>query len=245
MHFASSSEMHRFFACCSKTRRQFARHATHFEIPPDLQLPRFHPGASVSRMTIDGIRERVREECLREQNVLGPSFFDEHMDVVAQYGVELAIQLGADAEIVELAGLLHDISAVRDFSTLANHANASAEIAREMLNELGYPADRADQVAQCIRTHSTPIPLGGGTVEQICVSNADAIAQIVRPAFWCYFAYGIRKMNFEDGRRWLRERKESTWEAMIEPARRMSREAYEVSVGFLREVERPLSAIRS
>ncbi len=196
-------------------------------------------------MIVEAIRNRVKEECVRDQNVLGPSFFEEHLEVVAQYGAELAIRLGADAEIVALAAYLHDISAVRDFSTLPTHAQDSAEIARHILDELGYPAERVERVAQCIRTHSSPLQTPGATPEQVCISNADAIAQIVRPAFWCFIAYGVFRMNFEDGRRWQRERRERNWAAMIRPAQKLAHEGYEVSLGFLRDVEPPLSALHS
>lgn len=196
-------------------------------------------------MNIRVIRERVRQECLRDQNVLGPSFLDEHLDIVAQYGAELAKQLGGDPEIVKLAAYLHDISAVRDISTLATHAAASAEIAQDMLRELACPADMVGRVVQCIRMHSTPIPVGCGTVEEVCLSNADAVAQIVRPAFWFYFAYGVRNMSFEEGRRWLRERKQSNWAAMIMPARKMATEGFATYVDFLHDFERPLSDLHA
>lgn len=192
-------------------------------------------------MMLEAIRQRVMQECLRDQNVLGSSFFDQHVEVVAHYGVELAARLGADAEIVALAAYLHDISAVRDVSTLPSHAIVSAEIAREVLTEAGYPAHLAERVAQCIRTHSAPVAAGGGTAEEICVSNADAIAQVVRPVFWCYFIFGFRKMSFEDGRRWLRERVEANWANLVQPARELASEGYELSRSVLQDFEHPLT----
>ncbi len=73
------------------------------------------------------IRDLVLEDCRRPANIFGPSFFDQHPAVVAEYAGGLAARLGADPEAVELAAFLHDISAVRDPATLPRHAAASAE----------------------------------------------------------------------------------------------------------------------
>jgi putative nucleotidyltransferase with HDIG domain len=113
-------------------------------------------------MMTAGIREYVREQCGRKGNVFGPSFFDEHFAVVAGFAGRLARRLGADEEIVELAAYLHDISAVRDAAASPDHASLSAELARRLPSERGYPSGRVAAVVQAIASHSSPLPLGGG-----------------------------------------------------------------------------------
>jgi len=80
-------------------------------------------------------RECVFNECKSGRNAFGPAFFDEHLSVVIEYATRLAKAFGADAEIVELAGWLHDLSAIRDFAALSKHPALSVEIARKMLQE--------------------------------------------------------------------------------------------------------------
>jgi uncharacterized protein len=167
------------------------------------------------------IRELVREECGREANVFGPAFFEEHVAVVADAATRLAGELGADAEIVELAAWLHDLAAVRDPATLPEHAARGAALAREILSAHGYPEERASRVAGAIAAHSVP---GGNSPEEICVSNADAVAQIARPAYWLYFAFHVRKLDFHAGRQWLEDLFAGRWKAMAPEARNLARE---------------------
>lgn len=180
-------------------------------------------------MHVATIREMVQQDCRREQNAFGPSFFEQHLAVVAEFGAALAKRLGADPEVVELAAWLHDISAVSNVATIPNHATLGGEIATQLLSEAGYPAGVIEQVAQCIRSHSTPIPVGSASPEEVCVSNADAISQIVRPSYWLYFAFCVRKCTFEEGRQWLQQRVQSNWTSLIDPARELALDQYRLT----------------
>jgi HD superfamily phosphodiesterase len=172
-------------------------------------------------MKLAPLREYVVEACQRPENVFGPSFFEEHLAVVAECGSRLAARLQADANIVELAAYLHDLSAVCDPATLPVHAEASADVATRVLNERGYPTAVVARTAGAIRSHSTPLPIGGASPEAVCLSNADAAARMLRPAYWLYFAFKVRNLGFEEGRRWLRALIERQWGDMIEPAREL------------------------
>ena len=148
------------------------------------------------------------------------------MSVVAEYAKRLGGALRADLEIIELAGWLHDISAVQDFTALPRHPALSAEIARKLLREKDYPAERIERVAKCIASHSAPVQTGNGLPEEVCVSNADAMSQIVKPVYWLYFAFRIRQLGFAEGREWLRQRVENNWAALIPPARAIIEKEY-------------------
>lgn len=170
--------------------------------------------------------ERVRRECLASANVFGPSFFEQHLAVVAGYAATLAERLGADPQVVEAAAWLHDIAAVRDAAALPEHARLSAAISRKLLHEAGWPAAAVESAARAIAAHSSPVPLGGGSPEEVCVSNADALAQIARPAYWCYVVFHIRRSGFEEGREWLRRRLQTNWDGLVEPARELIADRY-------------------
>jgi putative nucleotidyltransferase with HDIG domain len=130
------------------------------------------------------VREHVFNECNSGKNAFGPAFFEQHLSVVAEYAKRLSEALGADLEIVELAAWLHDVAAVQDVAALPRHPALSAEIARKMLREKGYPFEGAERVAACIASHSAPVQIGNGRPEEVCVSNAGAMSQIVRPAWF-------------------------------------------------------------
>ncbi len=177
-------------------------------------------------MITDDIRREVHQACAEPANVLTGAFYDEHLRLVVHYATALAPRLGADAETVELAALLHDISAVQDITTLPQHASASADLGRSLLLERGYPPARADTVAAAILRHSSPVAVGAATPEEVCLSNADAMAQIAAPAYWLYFAYRVRQLGYEDGKRWYTERVRQNWEALVPEARQLVEERY-------------------
>ena len=170
-------------------------------------------------MIVETIREYVSNECNSSQNAFGPAFFEQHLSVVVGYSRRLGETLGADLEIIELAAWLHDISAVQDITILPKHPGLSAEIAQGVLRQHGYPPERIDRVARCIAAHSVPVQIGHGLPEEVCVSNADAMSQIVKPAYWFYYVFRVRQFGFAEGRDWLRQRVESNWAALIPPAR--------------------------
>ncbi len=177
-------------------------------------------------MLIDTTRDYVTGECRSARNAFSPAFFEEHLSVVVGYARQLGQTLGGDLEIIELAGWLHDLSAIQDFAVLPRHPAASAEIARRMLLKEGYPADRIERVATCIASHSAPVQVGNGSIEQVCVSNADAMSQIVKPAYWFYYVFNVRQFAFADGRDWLRQRVENNWTALIPQARAIIEKPY-------------------
>ena len=181
------------------------------------------------------ICEFVREACQRRENVFGPSFFDQHLVVVAQCAASLAVRLGAEVEVVSLAAYLHDLSAVYDPATMLDHAQVSADLATRMLSGKGCAQSLVGSVARSIAAHSEPIPIGSASPEEICISNADAAARVLRPAYWMYFVFEIRKYDFEAGRQWLRALIERQWRKLIEPARELVGERYAATLRLLTE----------
>jgi uncharacterized protein len=178
-------------------------------------------------MIAETVRECVFSECSSSKNAFGPAFFEQHLSVVVEYAKRLGAVLVADLEIIELAAWLHDISAMQDFAALPKHPALSAAIARKLLGERGYPPERINRVARCIASHSVPVQVGSGLPEEVCVSNADAMAQIVKPVYWLYYVFRVRQFTFAEGRDWLRQRVESNWAALIPPARAIIEEEYQ------------------
>jgi len=62
---------------------------------------------------------------------------------------------------------LHDLSAIQDFAALPKHAALSAEIAQTILQERSYPSERIERVAKCIASHSAPVQVGKGLIEEV------------------------------------------------------------------------------
>jgi len=178
-------------------------------------------------------RDLAYAECQTAGGPLGPAFFEEHLVVVARRSRELAGILGADGELVELAAYLHDLSAVRDIASLPCHAQESSRLAGEFLRARALATPVVEEVCRCIESHTAPIARGGGTPEEICLSNADAMAQIERPAYWLYFAYRVRGLGYREGIAWLKTRVEQNFGALIQEARGLVALEYASTARFL------------
>jgi hypothetical protein len=179
----------------------------HSVLPPD-------PARIVAAVTA-----QVREECLGPRNRFGSAFFAQHLQLATQLALELAPRLGADPLVLSLAGPLHDLAAIRDLSTLPDHARESARLARSILPAHGAGPALIESVARCIEAHSAPLAPGLGTPEQVCLSNADVLSHLARPAYWTYYLYRVRGLEYADGLAWLRARIGPAFDALTPEAR--------------------------
>ncbi len=95
--------------------------------------------------------ERAREWYPGRDPVHG---FD-HIQRVYRMAERLALAEGADLEVVRAAALLHDIegSYPAEPGGRQNHHQQSADIAAEILQAEGWPAERITAVQHCIRAH--------------------------------------------------------------------------------------------
>jgi uncharacterized protein len=168
---------------------------------------------------IEKIKTYVESACSQSENLLTKSFYKEHVLVVYNYCIRLASVLNCDEETACVSALLHDISAVFDFKSLPTHNFDSARIAEEVLRSYNYPQNKIEKIKRCIQNHISPIALNKGTSDDIILSNADAISQIINPTYWLYFAFRIRNLNYEDGLKWYSDRVTNNWNLLIDPAK--------------------------
>jgi uncharacterized protein len=82
---------------------------------------------------------------------------------------------GGDLHTLRLAALLHDVGIVREHEEGGNHAQYSAEIAREFLAENGADPHLIEQVTSCIQTHRFSRGMTAETIEAQILQDADRI----------------------------------------------------------------------
>lgn len=177
-------------------------------------------------MIIDILKKYIAGECKKTGNALGPSFFDHHILKVVEYSKLLADSLAADSEVVEIAAYLHDIAAVQNIKALPEHHILSAVIAGNMLHGYNFSNERIERVVQAIKKHVNPVQVGEASLEDVCLSNADAMSQIAEPVYWLYFAYSVRRLSFEQGKEWYQKRIENNWKALIPQAKEIIEKEY-------------------
>lgn len=165
------------------------------------------------------------KECY-SKSILGADMFEQHILVVHEYALKLAKILGADREIVELAAYLHDLSVVFDINTVNVHHIASAEYAEKVLMEQGYPNDKILKVKSCILNHSAPVQIGINTNEEVCLANADAISQMLKPAYWLYVSYIIWKRSYAEGLASYKDWMNNNWNGLSNPGKELVEENY-------------------
>ncbi len=189
----------------------------------------------------DPVLAFLRQSCSSPQNIFGPEFVEEHLLVVERFALALADVLGADRSVVRLAALLHDVAAIEDGATIPTHAELGAQAIGRLCGPSGPLADalRLDegqivQIALCVREHSSPKQTGETTPESVCVSNADAMSQIVRPFYWCHYARTVKRLAHADAIAWYRSLVERNWNALIDAARAMIEPDYRAVDRLLR-----------
>lgn len=177
-------------------------------------------------MLIERARQAIKAVCISSTGPFQISFFEKHICVMAGIADTLAEALGADREIVALAAYLHDIAAIEDYASVSKHHILGGERAAEILSEYGYPANKIEAVRQCIFTHSSPLLLHQGTVEEVCISNADAVSQLLMPGYWLHYAYTAKQLGYTQGLAWYRSLMDAHYAGLIPQARSIAEDAY-------------------
>jgi uncharacterized protein len=126
---------------------------------------------SANTTVIRKIETIVETACARESNIFGYGIWTHHIVPVVQHGRCLAKLSEADAEIVELAALLHDYASIKDRALYENHHLHSAEEAARLLADLGYPRERIERVRHCIAVHRGSVRTETRSPEGECLAN--------------------------------------------------------------------------
>jgi len=97
----------------------------------------------------------------------------EHALRVREWGKLLAKEEGADATVIELAALLHDIG--RSGAVEKTHAESSAGLSVNILNKTGYSEDIVLRVRDAILAHSLEAGHEPTTLEAKILYDADKL----------------------------------------------------------------------
>lgn len=104
--------------------------------------------------------------------------YTHHVFLVADKAEELARRFGANQELSAAAGMLHDIADATMSRFAPDHAEMSAEVAREFLYECGFTAEEMHVIiddAMARHNCRAGIPV---TMEGKIVATADAVVHL-------------------------------------------------------------------
>lgn len=173
---------------------------------------------------VKSLHDASNEEYIREW------FFEGHVNVVAEYGRQVAVDAGADPELVVLAALFHDIARTWGVDEDPGLMNASLDKAESIMNRNGYSKKQIDAVREAIMSHSCKGKMPR-TPEGKTLATADALAHLMTHFYLVLPFNGWLKAadNFEDYRKWVLEKIERDFRKKIffEKYRKMAEKRYE------------------
>ena len=162
---------------------------------------------------IKSIREDIRKRCESPNNFFGFGIYA-HIESVAKHSIELAKNYNADAEVCEIAGWLHDIAAITEYSLYENHHMHGANMAEEILMSYHYPKDKIDLVKLCILNHRGSVLKEKTTKEEICLADADAISHLDTIPSLLYLAFVKKSLSIEDGVEFVKNKIDRSYQKM-------------------------------
>ena len=174
---------------------------------------------------LDYLRRELRRRCERPSNRFGAGLYD-HIEAVVKNGALLAERYGADKEVVMIAAWLHDIASATDYSLYPDHHIHGAEMARDILSQWDYESEKIVLVQNCVRSHRGSVPLSRESVEELCVADADAVSHFDSLPSLLYLAYRERGMGLEEGKKFVKEKLERSFQKLSPQSREFYRNKY-------------------
>jgi HD superfamily phosphodiesterase len=154
--------------------------------------------------------EQFAKACC-DQYAGDPGLWQNHVQRVRQFALQLAGIEGADPQVVEIAALLHDIGS---YKGREEHHLWSYELSREFLKTTDLPAAAQERILECVLKHRTRFSMEGNCLEVKVVQSADALGTLFddewqehsrrtmsRETLLQLYAKALGKINLESARR--------------------------------------------
>lgn len=120
-------------------------------------------------MALDDILDAIRDEARRLLPPFGTHGL-EHTERVFLACSHIGKRVGADLSVLLPAALLHDVG-----RGAADHAQASADVARRILESMFHEQDKVEAVVETISTHSFSGGRAPASLEARILSDADKL----------------------------------------------------------------------
>jgi len=178
------------------------------------------------------IRNYVEEECKKPTSKYGLEPFRFHFEPVVKYAVELANELGADIEVVTLAGWLHDIGSI--VVGRENHHIAGAKIAEEKLRELHYPEEKIELVKKCILNHRGSLNRERKSLEEQIIAEADVLSNFDNIGGIFKAAYEYEGLDQGEAQKAVRKKLQNKYSQLqFEKSKKLIKPKYEAAMLLL------------
>ena len=156
-----------------------------------------------------------------------------HIEAVAKNAEILANEYNADKEVCIIAAWLHDIASITDYNLYKEHHIHGAKIADEILRQFHYNEDKIELVKKCIFNHRGSIDAKRLSKEEQIIADADAISHFDSIPSLLYLAYNQKNMNIEDGKKFVKDKLERSFNKLSNDSKKFFEEKFENAMKFL------------
>ncbi|PLX22149.1 hypothetical protein C0584_00135 [Candidatus Parcubacteria bacterium] len=190
-----------------------------------------------SKYSYKKIKEKVfklaKNACFNPANEYTDTAWEHHVIPVTNFALKLGKKLGGDLEVLELAALLHDYSAMLDIKNAKDHHIHSARMATDILNSEGYDKKKIKKVEKAILSHRGSVNVLKDDLESKILASADAMSHISELADMFYLTYGVHKHKTEEGAEWLLAKLERSWSKIMPEGKDEIIEDYKIAKKIL------------
>ena len=174
---------------------------------------------------ISFLEQDIKQRCDSPNNFFGKNSYY-HIEAVVKNATFLAREYGADAEVVIIAAWLHDIASITNYDLYKEHHIHGARMAKEILDEIGYPVEKTELVQKCVLNHRGSVLKDKSSIEEICVADGDAISHFDNLPSLLYLAYVIRKYSVEEGVQFVSNKLMRSYNKLSDRSKALYKEKY-------------------
>lgn len=177
-------------------------------------------------------RNFIEEECRKPDSHYGYEPYVFHFVPMVKYALELANNLGADAEVVEIAAWLHDVGSIK--MGRKNHHNTGATIAKKFLIDNGYDIKKSCLIVKCIKNHRSSTNRCCQSIEEKIISDADAISNFDNLAGIFKAAFVFEGQTQGEAAVTTRQKLQRKWNGLyLEQSKKIIKEKYRAAMLLL------------
>lgn len=151
-------------------------------------------------------------------------FWNEHIKYVYVESQKLAVEYGADMEIVKLGALLHDIALICKVGDRKDHHINGKIIAEEILKKYSYPTDKLNRILGCVYNHRSS--KNAINIEELCVADADIIAHFDNIPMLFNSAYNRNHIALNEVREWMENTFEKDYNDLSDKTKESFKDRY-------------------
>ena len=158
-----------------------------------------------------------------------------HINPVVEIACEMARELNADVQVVEIASYFHDITKMT--GKRKEHHLTGAKYAESFLSNYDIEKVKVEMIKDCIKKHRGGTEFTRNTIEEKIVATADAVAHIMHPLTLFYAWYGRRGCSIDEGADGMLQKLEKSWNKIeFQNVKNKMEKRYNMLINMLKEM---------